>query len=198
MRDNYIEKPFKKFTELTSVKDYFIKDVVNLSEDNAKKLLNNLKEHCYLIVHDKTKFFDIEETFYDSENLRYQRLINLKRKKTIQVKTQKIHLNDETQEHSLLIDYKNFHKNKQLKINIKKEIEDWELNTILQTKNLSFPLLKKTHTISYTRIYLYQPHTNTKIYIDLDLYLENKPLPEAKVTIISNMRNNPITKKIKQ
>jgi len=198
MRNNYLEKPFQKFLELSYTQDYFIKDVIHLSEKNAKTLLNNLKEHCYLISYNQTKFFDIEETFYDAEDLRYERLKRLKRKKTIQVKTQKIHLNNEIQENNLLINYQSFHKNRQLSIKLKKEVEDWEINAILQTKSLSFPLLKHTHSISFTRVYLYQPHTKTKIYIDLDFYSENKQLPEAKVTVISKMRNNPITKKIKQ
>lgn len=198
MNDKFIEKSYQKFINLPQKKDHYIEESFSLTEEQAQTLLVKLKKYCYLITHQDTKFFDIEETYYDAEDLRYERQIKLNRPKTLQIKTQKIHLNDQETNLKLIINYKTFHKTKALNIPLKENFQEWQINTLLQHKNLSFPLLKPKHSLSFTRVNLYQPHSDTKIHIDLDLYSEEKNTPEAKVTIISNQRNNFLTRALRK
>lgn len=197
MNNKFIEKPYQKFLEIKQKKDHF-KETFPLTETQAQTLLIKLKKYCYLISHKDTKFFDIEETFYDSNDQRYYRQIQLNRPKTLQIKTQKIHLTESKENNLLIINFKSFHKHKQLQIPLTKQTKDWQINSILQQNNLSFPLLKPTQTISFTRVFLYQPHSNTKIYIDLDIFSEDTQTPEAQVTIISSTRKNFLAKSIKK
>lgn len=198
MKVKYIEKPYNKFIQLRKNDEYTIVDHINVSEKKAKKLIEKLSKYCYLITYQGSKFFDIEEIFYDTDNKNYQRLIDLNRPKTLEIKLQKIFLNEIESENYLVINTKQFHKNSEIKLKLKREPEDWQVNQILQQENISLPLLSPSYILSYTRILLYQPHNQTTVYIDLDIYPEINHKKNAKITVISNKRKNPITKLIKK
>lgn len=201
MKNKFIEKPYQKFLQLQETNSYFIESILELPESKLSKTLQILQNYCYLITNKDQKYFDIQETFYDTEDQRYTRSKRLNRPKSIELKSQSIQIKNTTK-NQFIIKYNNFHKTKELKLDLKTpNIEEWKINATLQNLKLSFPYIQKQRTEFFTRIILYQPHTKTKIHIDFNKHIQAKQtentLDKIKITTISQHRINPIYKKLK-
>ncbi len=199
MNNKFIEKPYQFFLTKTKKPSFYLEDSYKLNSNKLPFLLHKLSKFCYLITDNDQKIFDIEKEFYDTAENNYERLIRLNRPKQIQVFIQKTYLKQKI-EKTLTIRYKNHHKHQYLKIPIStyKKVEDWHINSLLQQKNLNFPLLRQTHEQSLSRIILLQPHSNTIIHIDFDITLNQTEKPYTKITIQSESRNNQLSKLIQK
>lgn len=188
---------YQAFLSLPETKDYHIQETIFFHKEKLPHILQILQKYCYLIQNQNQKLFDIEETTYDTEDKKYHRLQLLNRPKQIKVNTQTIHL--ENPQTNFVLTYQNFHKTKLIQIPLPQtEIEPWKLNTLLQQTSVSLPYLTPQYTESFTRLYLYQPHQNTKIYLDIDLNLQTNYQDQIRLTLLSPRRKRHLLKILNQ